>query len=251
MTASAWRDVLAPLGYAATEACRGRRPGRAQHLPHPREGGREGLFRARPPARAAGASASRRRAAMIIAVAGCVAQAEGEEIVAPRARRRPGRRAADLSPAAGADRAAPAAAAARGRDRFPGRGQVRRAAGADRSDARARRHRLPDGAGRLRQVLHLLRRALHARRRILAARRQIVERRRAASRRRACARSRCSARTSTPIAAPGRTGGGWSLAELLGALAGIDGLERLRYTTSHPRDMDDDLIAAHRRRCRS
>jgi len=38
----------------------------------------------------------------------------------------------------------------------------------------------------------------------------------------------------------------WSLAELLYALAGVDGLDRLRYTTSHPRDMDDDLIAAHR-----
>ncbi|HEX2590127.1 MAG TPA: radical SAM protein, partial [Rhizomicrobium sp.] len=29
------------------------------------------------------------------------------------------------------------------------------------------------------------------------------------------------------------------------ALAQIDGLTRLRYTTSHPRDMGDDLIAAH------
>jgi tRNA-2-methylthio-N6-dimethylallyladenosine synthase len=28
-------------------------------------------------------------------------------------------------------------------------------------------------------------------------------------------------------------------------MAGIEGLARLRYTTSHPRDMDDDLIAAH------
>jgi tRNA-2-methylthio-N6-dimethylallyladenosine synthase len=32
---------------------------------------------------------------------------------------------------------------------------------------------------------------------------------------------------------------------LLRELAGIEGLARLRYTTSHPRDMDDDLIAAH------
>ena len=30
------------------------------------------------------------------------------------------------------------------------------------------------------------------------------------------------------------------------ALAEIPGIARLRYTTSHPRDMDDDLIAAHR-----
>jgi tRNA-2-methylthio-N6-dimethylallyladenosine synthase len=37
----------------------------------------------------------------------------------------------------------------------------------------------------------------------------------------------------------------WSLAQLLRHLAQIDGLDRLRYMTSHPRDMDDDLIAAH------
>jgi tRNA-2-methylthio-N6-dimethylallyladenosine synthase len=41
-------------------------------------------------------------------------------------------------------------------------------------------------------------------------------------------------------------GGAASLADLLRHLAGIEGLERLRYTTSHPRDMSDDLIAAHR-----
>ena len=38
----------------------------------------------------------------------------------------------------------------------------------------------------------------------------------------------------------------WGLGELLRRLAGIDGLERLRYTTSHPRDMDEALIEAHR-----
>jgi tRNA-2-methylthio-N6-dimethylallyladenosine synthase len=41
----------------------------------------------------------------------------------------------------------------------------------------------------------------------------------------------------------------WSLARLVTHLAetlGPQGLARLRYTTSHPRDMDDDLIAAHR-----
>ncbi len=40
-------------------------------------------------------------------------------------------------------------------------------------------------------------------------------------------------------------GSTWSLVGLISALAGIDGLVRIRYTTSHPRDMDDDLIAAH------
>ncbi len=39
--------------------------------------------------------------------------------------------------------------------------------------------------------------------------------------------------------------GPWTLARLLRAMAGIEGLARLRYTTSHPNDMDDDLIAAH------
>jgi tRNA-2-methylthio-N6-dimethylallyladenosine synthase len=44
----------------------------------------------------------------------------------------------------------------------------------------------------------------------------------------------------------GADGRPWSLARLLAYLARIDGLERLRYMTSHPRDMSDDLIAAHR-----
>ena len=40
-------------------------------------------------------------------------------------------------------------------------------------------------------------------------------------------------------------GGRWNLAQLLRSLSEISGIRRLRYTTSHPRDMDDDLIAAH------
>jgi tRNA-2-methylthio-N6-dimethylallyladenosine synthase len=38
----------------------------------------------------------------------------------------------------------------------------------------------------------------------------------------------------------------WGLGRLLRRIAEIPGIARLRYTTSHPRDMDDDLIAAHR-----
>src|ERR1700745_3003131 len=38
----------------------------------------------------------------------------------------------------------------------------------------------------------------------------------------------------------------WSLASLLQRAGQVPGVERLRYTTSHPHDMDDDLIAAHR-----
>jgi len=41
-------------------------------------------------------------------------------------------------------------------------------------------------------------------------------------------------------------GDGWGLGRLIGALAAIPGLARIRYTTSHPREVDDELVAAHR-----
>ena len=44
----------------------------------------------------------------------------------------------------------------------------------------------------------------------------------------------------------GPDGAEWGLGRLLYRLAEIPGIARLRYTTSHPRDMDDELIAAHR-----
>ena len=40
-------------------------------------------------------------------------------------------------------------------------------------------------------------------------------------------------------------GGAASLATLIAALAKINGLERIYYLTSHPQDMQDDLIEAH------
>lgn len=43
----------------------------------------------------------------------------------------------------------------------------------------------------------------------------------------------------------GTEGARWNLARLIRALAEIPGLDRLRYTTSHPCDMDEGLIAAH------
>jgi tRNA-2-methylthio-N6-dimethylallyladenosine synthase len=39
--------------------------------------------------------------------------------------------------------------------------------------------------------------------------------------------------------------GEWGLARLIRELAKVDGLDRIRFTTSHPNDMEDDLIAAH------
>ncbi len=44
----------------------------------------------------------------------------------------------------------------------------------------------------------------------------------------------------------GADGREWGLGALLHELAGINALRRLRYVTSHPRDMDDALIEAHR-----
>ena len=44
----------------------------------------------------------------------------------------------------------------------------------------------------------------------------------------------------------GPDGAEWSLARLMCALAEVPGIERLRYTTSHPLDMSEDLYAAHR-----
>jgi tRNA-2-methylthio-N6-dimethylallyladenosine synthase len=44
----------------------------------------------------------------------------------------------------------------------------------------------------------------------------------------------------------GEDGREWGLGELLHGLASMEGLERLRYTTSHPVDMDESLINAHR-----
>lgn len=44
----------------------------------------------------------------------------------------------------------------------------------------------------------------------------------------------------------GPDGKSWPLGRLLEHLATIPGIARLRYSTSHPRDVDDSLIAAHR-----
>jgi tRNA-2-methylthio-N6-dimethylallyladenosine synthase len=44
----------------------------------------------------------------------------------------------------------------------------------------------------------------------------------------------------------GPDGRSWSLGRLLEHLARLPGITRLRYSTSHPRDVDDSLIAAHR-----
>ncbi|MDA8638090.1 MiaB/RimO family radical SAM methylthiotransferase, partial [Rhodospirillales bacterium] len=41
-------------------------------------------------------------------------------------------------------------------------------------------------------------------------------------------------------------GGEWTLGRLIRELADIDGLDRIRYITSYPAEVDEDLISAHR-----
>jgi tRNA-2-methylthio-N6-dimethylallyladenosine synthase len=50
---------------------------------------------------------------------------------------------------------------------------------------------------------------------------------------------------AAPLSVNGAAAAEWGLGRLIRHLAEIDGLDRIRYTTSHPRDMDDDLIDAH------
>ena len=162
-------DTLAPAGFSETARARRRRPRHPQHLPHPREGGRKGLFRDRPHPRHEGSRRPPKAARCMIAVAGCVAQAEGEEII---------RRAGSVDLVVGSQNyhrlpelVARAASGEKVVDtEFPVEDKFEALGGARaRSDAQARHFGFRHRAGRLRQVLHLLRGALYARRGSLAA----------------------------------------------------------------------------------
>jgi tRNA-2-methylthio-N6-dimethylallyladenosine synthase len=166
-----------------------RRPDPAQHLPYPGEGGREGLFRARP-------------LRDLKAAAGGRAGDEDRR----RRLRRPGGRRGDPAPRSrrsiwsSARRPITACRPCWRRpragrvvdteyaidDKFEHLPQPRKS----EVDPQARRLRLPHRAGRLRQVLHLLRRALYARRGVLAPGRADHDREASAWRRPACATSR-------------------------------------------------------------
>ena len=171
----------------------------------------------------------------LIALAGCVAQAEGAEakrrspmidiVVGPQAYHR----LPELVEQAG-ERRSP------GRHRHAGARQVRRVAVAPPREP----ERVPDRAGRMRQVLHLLRRPLHARRRdlaavgdILAEAQSLVDARRARDRaaRPECERLggwRARPRRADPCRSPGSMG--WNASATPPATR---------------RDMTDELIAAH------
>ena len=64
------------------------------------------------------------------------------------------------------------------------------------------------------------------------------------SRRAACARSRCSARTSTRGAATSLPDLRTEFGELLRACDAVEGIERIRFTSPHPKDFREPVIAA-------
>jgi tRNA-2-methylthio-N6-dimethylallyladenosine synthase len=228
-------DVLAPLGYAVTDTAEGADLV-VLNTCHIREKATEKVYSELGQIKRLKASREAAGASMTIAVAGCVAQAEGEEImrrqpavdlvVGPQAyhqlpeliarahRARGERLAADFAPDQKFDALAPAGRRAggvtafltvqEGCDKFctfcvvpyTRGGEWSRDPAAIEDEARA----LADQG--VREVT-LLGQNVNA------------------------------------------YAGGGGLAALIRRLAKIPGLDRIRYTTSHPRDMDEALIAAH------
>ncbi len=181
---------------------------------------------------------------LIIGVGGCVASQEGADIVgrAPYVDVVFGPQTLHRLPAL--IRARRATGDAAGRHQLSGDREIRSpaaAAGRGRVGVRV-------DHGRLQQVLHVLRRALHARRGSLAPVRRRADR---------SGRSRRSGRDGSHAAGAERErvsrrrweprGEIADLATLLEYIAEVPGIERIRYTTSHPKEMSPRLIAAHGR----
>jgi len=249
-------DVLAPLGYGPTDD-----PTQADmvilNTCHIREKASEKTFSEIGRLRVEQARRQKEGADMIIAVAGCVAQAEGEEIM---------RRVPEIDIVLGPQTyhrlPEMVARATRARDQRRGTTFIRKHKGAGVLDtdfpAESKFDHLPDASGSQgisaflaiqegcdkfctfcvvpytrgaefsRPVAQIVAEAKH-----LAA---------------------SGARELTLLGqnvnayhGAGPDGAAWNLARLCYTLAEkVPEITRLRYTTSHPRDMDDDLIAAHR-----
>ena len=179
-----------------------------------------------------------------------------------RLRREPGRRGdhearpvrrrrlrpADAAPPAAADRRAPRDRRAAGRHQLSRDREVRSpAAGDDR-----RRDGVRVDHGRLLEVLQLLRRALHARRGSVARLRRRADRdrrpRRAGRARGDAARAeRQRVSRAVPDGVRGRADEIADFATLLEYVADIPGIERIRYTTSHPKEFTQRLVDAYAR----
>jgi tRNA-2-methylthio-N6-dimethylallyladenosine synthase len=233
-------DLLAPLGYARTDAPEGADMV-ILNTCHIREKAAEKVYSEIGRLRALKARKAEGGEAMLLAVAGCVGQAEGEEIMArapavdmvvgpqsyhrlpemiARFARGGGHAlAADFPALEKFDALAPAAQTTvsafltvqEGCDKFCTFCVVPYTRGPEHS-------RAPEAV--LAEARHLV--GLGARELVLLG------------------------QNVNAYAGPAPDGTSWTLAKLCAALAAIEGLDRIRYTTSHPRDMSDDLIAAHR-----
>jgi len=183
-----------------------------------------------------------RRRGMALAVAGCVAQAEGEEIIA----RAP---AVDLVVGPQAYHRLPEMAA---RARETGRAQIDTEFPAeekfDHLPATRKARRAPaafltvqEGCNKFCAfcVVPYTRgaEASRAPERVLAEASDLVAR--------GVAEITLLGQNVNAYHGAGPDGREWGLGRLIRALAAIEGLARIRYTTSHPNDMDADLIAAH------
>ncbi|MBK1661073.1 tRNA (N6-isopentenyl adenosine(37)-C2)-methylthiotransferase MiaB [Paracraurococcus ruber] len=238
-------DVLAPLGYAPAEAPEGADMV-ILNTCHIREKATEKLFSELGRLREAKAARRAEGGKMVLAVAGCVAQAEGAEITArapwvdivlgPQTYHRLPEMVARASRAAGAvietDFPAedkfdhlPDAAAPQG----PNAGVTAFLTVQEGCDKFCSFCVVPytRGAEFSRPVAQVL---AEARRLVAGGAREIT----------------LLGQNVNAYHGKGPEGRDWGLGRLLRALAEIPGLARLRYTTSHPRDVDDDLIAAHR-----
>ena len=242
-------DVLAPLGYVVTE-CAENADVVILNTCHIREKAAEKVYSELGRLRRLKARKMDRGGRMILGVAGCVAQAEGEEIlrrapfvdlvVGPQVYHRLARMIVDLectgTPAIDVDfpseskfdhlpgfGAAPGVGAfltvQEGCDKFCTFCVVPYTRGAEYSR--------PAG-----DVLDEARRLVDAGARELTLLGQNVNNYHGAA-----------ARTFSP-SRPGSAE--WGLGRLIAELALIEGLERIRYTTSYPADMNAELIAAHR-----
>ena len=237
-------DVLAPLGYAPTDT-----PADADmvilNTCHIRDRATEKVFSELGRLRVVKAERAAAGAPTILAVAGCVAQAEGAEILArapyvdivlgPQTYHRLPEMVARASRAAGAviDTDFPAESKF---DHLPDSAAAQSAGGVtaflsiqEGCDKFCSFCVVPytRGAEFSRPAASVL---AEARRMVAAGAREIT----------------LLGQNVNAYHGEGPNGAVWSLARLLLALAELPGLARLRYTTSHPRDMGDDLIAAHR-----
>lgn len=253
-------DVLAPLGYAKTET-----PDDADmviiNTCHIREKAAEKVFSELGHWRLRKEEARRQGGDVTIAVAGCVAQAEGEEIVrrqpavdivvgpqayhrlpellAEAARKDAVRRAGKRLPGAGVlDTDFPAESKF---DHLPAPQGVRAGSAflsiQEGCDKFCTFCVVPytRGAEASRPVEEI---AAEARRLVAAGAREIT----------LLGQNVNAYHGSAPLRLVGSVEprAEWGLGRLIRHLAEIDGLARIRYTTSHPRDMDEELILAHR-----